>query len=158
MATARAHHYRFAHRLLPQVTASFGPRLLDEPPPAGLDTALTRMWTRLGTELPPDAAALPADGLHGQRLEHAGHDVLLIAFPTPIAPPEAHFAAIVRAAPATPCRYLTLELTVDVLTHRTATVLGEWTADGHLNFGAGPADPPTPDAFLTALERLLAAR
>lgn len=154
MADARAHHYRFAHQLLPQFARDAGHRVLDGTPPGDVTPNLVRMWTGFGESLPA-ADRLPADGLTAQRLTYGGIDLLLVTLPAPAAPPEAYYAAIARAQGSTECRYFTLEHTVDVLTGNSATMYGGWSERGHLNYGPGPETPGV-DAFLAKLTQLTA--
>ncbi|MFJ8043894.1 hypothetical protein ACIRBX_25670 [Kitasatospora sp. NPDC096147] len=154
MAELRAHHYRFAHRVMPRAAVDFGPTMLAEPPAHGVQRSLESLWDGFGGTLPPEDR-LPSDGLSGQHVDRAGHRLLLVTLPEPIAAAEAHFVAVVQVRGEEACRFLTLERSESPVDGSVGTVLGEWSAEGHVNFGAGPA--PRPELFLSAIDALLGA-
>jgi hypothetical protein len=147
---SRRHHYLFAHRVLPSTALRFGADLVS----AGRDgqLALDSAWDRVGQDLPEDER-LPSAGLAVSHHHIDEHDVLLVTFPPPVGPPEAHFAAIALSTRDGQVRYITLERGLIPLNDTQYTVLGEWTDDAHLNLGSGPQ--PQPDAFLSALRLVL---
>jgi hypothetical protein len=145
----RPHHYQYAHRALPSVVRHSGLEIVQAAAGRDITPALQALWSEVGDQLPED-----------QRLDPAG---LTVAYepgpPAPLVivtmPPahhmvEAHFAAIVAVADQ--ARYLVLEESWSPVADK-ATVLGEWTAEGHLNLGSGP--PPQRDAFLAAVRALV---
>jgi hypothetical protein len=148
----RPHHYEFAHRALPGI--AFSPRV-DLAALAGaarLDSALHATWAAVG-ERCAGADRLPDDGLHGELADAAGKPAVLVTFPAANHAAEAFFAVIAPLDPPESRRYLTLELSWNVVSGRPATVIGEWRAGSHFNLGPGPeADKP---AFLASVQRLL---
>jgi hypothetical protein len=109
----------------------------------------------------------PPHGLEASTVQVLeGYLVRVICFPRAEEVAENHFAAVAYRparrgllfwghAPAS-LRYLALELGRTVPEGKHATVLGEWTPDGHLNYGKGPE--PTVDNFLEAIRPILARR
>lgn len=104
------------------------------------------------------------DGLEASDIrEIEGYFVRIFRFPTPSRVAENHFAAIAyrperrllfwKGAPAS-LRYVTLEYGESILDGRIMTVLGEWTAETHVNYGEGPE--PTVENFSSALPAILA--
>ena len=145
----RPHHYEFAHRALPAVAARFAADVAAWRT-GDLDGLLRHLWAEAGERLPePDR--LDPDGLRGEVVEVAGHDAILVTLPPATSTAEAHFVALVAAAPP---RVVTLEYTLNV-DDSVATVLGEWHGGGHVNRGEGP--PPDRDAFLAVVAGLLDA-
>jgi hypothetical protein len=148
----RPHHYEFAHRALLRMAVS--PRV-DLAALAGagrLDSALRATWAAVG-ERHAEADRLPDDGLHGELVEVAGHPAVLVTFPVANHVAEAFFALVAPLDPPESRRYLTLELSWNVVTGRPTTVIGEWRAGSHFNLGEGPeAAKP---AFLVRMQRLL---
>lgn len=152
-AGPRAHHYRYAHRLLAGLARDLGPQMLDHEPDAGFTGGLTQLWDGYGERL-PEEERLPADGLSAELVRRDGYRALVVVLPPAVAPSEAHLVAVVQVGEAEQCRYLTLEHGVSPIDRQPYTVLGEWTADGsHLNLGPGPAADP--EAFIAAVERIL---
>jgi hypothetical protein len=149
----RPHHYRFAHRRLPQIM------LNPDVDPAAMDVsgrlhpALLASWAAVGGEL-AEADRLAPDGLAAARVRVDGREVVLVTLPPALGPAEAHFVALIGAADGTR-RYFTLERSV-AFDGRAATVLGEWAVAGHVNFGAGPA--PDGPAFVGAALALAPGR
>ncbi|WP_285737382.1 hypothetical protein [Kitasatospora phosalacinea] len=128
--------------------------MLDHEPTAGFTGGLTAIWQGYGEKL-SESERLPADGLSADLVQGDGYRALFVVLPPAGAPSEAHFVAVVQAAGAEGCRYLTLEHGVSPVDGQAYTVLGEWTADGrHLNLGSGPAAEP--GDFLAAVGRVLA--
>lgn len=143
----RVHHYSFAHRLLPGLVLRGRTNFHELASRALLDQLLRAWWQEIGQSLPPDDR-LPDDGL-GSELANAGNvPVLVVTMPAARHAAEAHFVAVTPHADPDAWRCLTLEHSW-TLDDQPATVLGEWTATGHVNYGDGP--PPERRAFLTAL-------
>jgi len=115
--------------------------------------ALDGFWDQVGQTLPEDER-LPSAGLAVSDHHIDDSDVLLVTFPAPVGPPEAHFAAIALSTHDGRVRYITLERGLIPADGTRYTVLCEWTDEHHVNLGAGPE--PEPDAFLSALRPILA--
>lgn len=139
----RPQHYEFAHRALPAIAG----RVMRDLPAVrhDLDAMLRFMWGKAGERV-ADAPAGSVEGLHGEVVEVAGREVVLVTLPPAEHATEAHFVAIV---PGDPPRVFTLEHTWHVPDDAPGTVLGEWTEERHVNYGDGPE--PEADAFLTAV-------
>ena len=59
---------------------------------------------------------------------------VLLSFPAPVEPPECYFVLVIRAGDS--FRYVTLEMTEDILGMGSKSVVGEWTSEGsHRNLG-----------------------
>src|SRR5262245_32045281 len=122
MAEPRRHHYRFAHRELPSAVFHFGDRMVT----AGRGFAARGRTTTGGR---------PGGGIPPVRR----HEILLVSFPQPTSPGEAHFAVVFLSRAGAPARYFTVEYARSPMTDVQYTVLAEWTQDGnHLNYGPGP--------------------
>lgn len=114
-----------------------------------------------------DPQRRPADGLEASVIrEVEGYLVRVIGFPHPAEIAENHFAAVAyrparrgllfwKREPAC-LRYLALEFGRTFPQGAEKTVLGEWTADAHVNYGDGP--DPTVDDFIEAIRPILANR
>jgi hypothetical protein len=153
MLGSRPHHYQFAHIALPRMAEKVGHSLLDTPPPEGLTALLVAAWGETGDRLPAEDRLI-GDGLSGEVFDIDGHRMLVVTMPPPLHPPEAYLAALVRPAgsdSSTGLRCFTLELGTGPEVQ--PTVIGEWVAGGHRNYGPGPE--PTVDAFVAALDKLL---
>jgi len=148
---ARRHHYLFAHRALPGTALRHGADLVAAVRDGRL--ALDGFWDQVGQTLPEDER-LPSAGLAVSDHHIDDSDVLLVTFPAPVGPPEAHFAAIALSTHDGRVRYITLERGLIPADGTRYTVLCEWTDEHHVNLGAGPE--PEPDAFLSALRPILA--
>jgi hypothetical protein len=148
---ARRHHYLFAHRALPGTVLRHGADLVAAVRDGRL--ALDGFWDQVGQTLPEDER-LPSAGLAVSDHHIDDSDVLLVTFPVPVGPPEAHFAAIALSTHDGRVRYITLERGLIPADGTRYTVLCEWTGEHHVNLGAGPE--PEPDAFLSALRPILA--
>jgi hypothetical protein len=148
----RAHHYDFAHRMLPALARRGRIGFLTAPTQARLDEFLQNLWQSVGQHHPAEDR-LPGDGLRAEVTIAGSIPVLLIIMPPACHGAEAHFVAITAGAAPGTWRCLTLEHTW-TREDKPATVLAEWTADGrHVSYGPGPA--PNRPALLAALARLL---
>ena len=147
----RAHHYEFAHRLLPRLTLRPDVELHWLATQDRLVPALLSSWAGIAQRLPAPEQ-LAADGLDAELVDVEGTQVLLITMPPAEHSVEAHFVAVAPCEPAAARRYLALahSWTTD---GEPATVIGEWTPAGHGNLGPGPA--PTREAFLDTVQMLL---
>ena len=141
-------HYLYAHRILPQLLWQGDSILgiLVNPENQGF---LGDQWDRVLSSF----RCTPCRGR--EQLRYSTHWIggdnlaIVISMPPPLEVADAHLVAI-TSSPV--LRYVTLELGEDDA-GRPRTVLGEWTPDGHRNFGDGPA--PDPVQFLQAVCRLL---
>jgi len=143
----RVHHYSFGHRLLPGLVLRGRTDFHELASRALLDQLLCGWWQELGQSLPAEER-LPHDGLRSELANAGNVTVLLVTMPAACHAAEAHFVAVAPGPEPDAWRCFTLEQawTVD---DQPATVLAEWTASGHVNYGDGP--PPEPQAFLEAL-------
>jgi hypothetical protein len=139
----RPHHYEFAHRALPAVIMRTGPRFVHLAAERDLYPGLRGLWDQVGERL-PEADRLAPDGLHAEYRHHPDARLVLVTMPQARHMVEVHFAVI--AAIGDTVRYLTLEESWSPVRERD-TVIGEWTEQGHLNFGPGPV-PPDKELFL----------
>ncbi|RMG17371.1 MAG: hypothetical protein D6731_04230 [Planctomycetota bacterium] len=161
----RTHHYVFAHRVLPEVAFQDPRRILCLFASCEASNFLVDLWDEVGRACP---CHLPAEGLGVSLEEVPGLDepVVLIRFPDPEIPPEAHFLALVPWTerrflglwPRPTLRCFTLEQGIR-LGGGLRTVLCEWSPEkkgeglNHTNYGDGPA--PQRRAFLERLGALL---
>lgn len=115
-----------------------------------LDQLLLTWWRDVGDGLPAEER-LPHDGLQAGLASAGAVPVVLVTMPEARHAAEAHFVALTPAAESGAWRCFTLEHTW-TFDDQSGTVLGEWTAKGHVNYGGGPA--PARQAFLSALQSL----
>lgn len=156
MTDPRPHHYRFVHRELARQVLEFGPRVATPTPDGGsLLPVVTQIWDDLGASLPPEDR-LPGHGLDCRHLSVDGHHMLLVTLPTPTGATEAHFVAAVQPQGSRVVRYVTLEHAFSPFDGSPGTVLGEWTAESHLNHGPGPS--PVAELFVAAVVQLVTPR
>jgi hypothetical protein len=141
-------HYLFAHRILPHLLWQ-GDSVLGILANPENQQFLGEQWDRV----PGVFECRPSRGR--ERLAYTTHWVggdnltVVVTLPPPTDVAEAHLVAITTSPVL---RYLTLELGEDDR-GGARTVLGEWTPDGHGNFGDGP--PPEKMPFLQAVCALL---
>ncbi len=153
-AGPRDQHYLFAHRVVRDIffkdPLSFLAFLASPEGPG----KLRGLWDAIGEDCAKQSGtpALSADGLRVHTVRIAGYPAAVIELPEPRGITEAHFvAAILLVDPAAErlpekpsARYLTLEKGFH-LEGGERTVLCEWAAEAHLNYGDGP--PAELDAF-----------
>ncbi|MBV1850070.1 hypothetical protein [Catellatospora tritici] len=144
----RPHHYEFAHRALPSIVRRFGAALVHNAASRELTPALLELWSEAGSRVPTEARLAP-DGLSAAYEPDPQVPMVVITMPPARHMVEAHFAAIVASGDQT--RYLVLEESWSPGSDR-ATVLGEWTSEGHYNLGPGPE--PQRAAFIEAVRVL----
>ncbi|UGT54377.1 hypothetical protein [Nocardia asteroides] len=156
MAEPRTHHYQFAHQVLPTLAQRLGARMVTDEPPLGYTEQLKGLWDSIGERLPAEDR-LPSAGITGHRVDAEGLRLLLVELPTPAAPAEAHFVAVVLPENSDDVRVFTLErATFQPADREDATMLGSWSDRSHFNLGPGPH--PEPTAFIAAIHAKLAAR
>ena len=150
---ARRLHYQFAHQTLrhiaqkhPADLAMFSRRL-------GFVQGLTNVWDAMKAQFPVEER-LSSEGLAAHSTADGGRTVVVVTMPPAEHTGEAYFVALaIRWASLE--RYITLEHSWN-LDDSPCTVMGEWTADKHLNLGSGPdADLP---AFCECVAQLLDER
>ncbi len=117
-----------------------------------MDQALLKTWAHVAEQL-PESEQLPATGLTASLHQEEFGEIVLVTMPPAEHVTEAHFAAVVLPKKSKGTRYIVLEHSWS-LSDEPATVLGEWTQEGHLNLGAGPS--PSVSGFLSAVRRLAA--
>jgi hypothetical protein len=147
----RPHHYEYAHRVLPSIVRRIGPGFVADEPGRDLTAALVGLWSDVGQRLPEEQRLDPA-GLAAQHVQGTP-PMLAITMPAAVHMVEAHYIVIAADGDAT--RYFVLEESWAPDRPR-ATVIGEWTADGHYNLGPGP--DPDRDTFVHVVRGLLAGR
>jgi hypothetical protein len=146
--------YEFTFQVLPQILLSPNVDLVAMAESGRLRTALQQTWASLA-ERHGHLSQLENDDLTYETREIAGHPSLVVTMPTPRRPPMAYFVAVTPIEPADRRRYLTLEMSWDVVHRRQDTVVGAWSPEeGHLNLGTGPS--PTVGAFAAHLTQILA--
>ena len=160
-------HYAFAHLALRHAALGDPPGFLSllASPRADrwLEALLTDVEIRCGRP-----AGFAAGDATVHRVRVAARPCAVVELPPPTEATEAHFVALVLltdlaaldpgADPASidwRARFFTLESGFVFPGEPPRTVLGEWTATSHANYGDGP--PPELDAFLAALEARLDA-
>lgn len=153
----RPHHYHFAHGYLRRLVLESPIDFMGLAADGSLDARLSLSWQSVGARF-ADAERLPADGLSSAVASIGETTIVVVTMPPAQHVTEVHYAAIVPAATIRGSevarRYLVLEHSWN-LDDSPATVLGEWTTEGHhVNFGDGPR--PQAAAFVAAVERLLA--
>ena len=161
----RPHHYAFAHDHLPAILWRDPERLLfalfEASDPFRENHLFTR-WQVVGERFAP-VERLEAEGLSCSIHALAnGFQTAVITLPEARGPAEAQMVAIVYRRPRRQMvfwkteaviRYVTLELGHDRAANEWLNVLCEWTRDGHINYGEGPATDVT--EFLGAIQELL---
>lgn len=162
----RAHHYSFAHHVLPEV-ARRGP-IEFALAMAGVDARerLERIWRDLGDSLAAAGrgAPLPAAGLDVWSFAILDRPLVLVRLPEPAAATECHFVAVVLDAMPTPDQVEGREappgmrcFTLEAAEPGSRTVLCEWNGEQHhIGYGDGPEAEPA--AFVRAVEDLLGSR
>jgi hypothetical protein len=150
-------HYQFAHRFLPKYVHDDPYRFFRPICPEAPTLFIHMTW---------DMFLHMAGLIRGHRLRRvsdltmslqqlAGHLVALIEMPTPEAPNEAFFVAVVLLADSAPpeprptnvsARVFTLEAEHKETAVAGEAIVGEWASDGtHLNYGRNPCNR---EAFL----------
>jgi hypothetical protein len=131
---------------------------------AEANEVLRELWSDVAQAV-DEADRRPPDGLEVAAIKEVeGYFVCVISFPHAAEVAENHFAAVayrparrgfflLKGEPAS-LRYLALEFGRTFPEGKETTVLGEWTAEGHLNYCDGPE--PTVDNFLEAVQPILA--
>jgi hypothetical protein len=145
----RPHHYQFAHRALPSSVHRFGVGLVTSAAHRELSPALLTLWSEVGSRLPDEQRLDPA-GLTAVYTADSLAPMVMVTMPPARYMVEAHFAAIVALGDQ--ARYLVLEESWSP-NRVQATVIGEWTTDGHFNLGPGPA--PEREGFAHAVRALI---
>ena len=151
----RRDHYLFAHHVLRELFFIAPEALLTDLTGRDEQRVLARIWDQAAEDLPRHIRT-PVALFETRHLRVAGRTATLIRLPTPVAPPEAHFVALIAASEPDEARYFTLERTAaaDAEPPDEMAVLGEWLDDGRRrSYGPRPAEC---EAFVQAIERELA--
>jgi hypothetical protein len=156
---ARAHHYLFAHRMMPTIFFQDPEKFIGTLNEHGMPF-LRFLWDRAGQVLEP-ALMLPGDGLDYQtRGLEDGTRIVAISLPAPQAITEAYFVALVYRPVMLQheaiARCFTLEYGRSVFNDQPRTVLCEWSGSSHLNYGDGPE--PTAEAFIASISDKLVGK
>ena len=154
----REHHYVFAHYTLRELCeqdpfAFFAIVTSPEQP-----KLLARLWALTAVRVGKPIVDINLAQLSVTTGNVQGCPVVIFKMPDPKAMTEAHFVAVLLTnspvpegqARQAPFRYFTLE----ERGNSDGTALCEWDADGHHNFGDGPA--ATVEDFIGAVERKIA--
>jgi hypothetical protein len=148
----RTQHYRFAHRELLAAARRLAARMPDLARSGRLNDTLARTWDRAGQAV-PTAERLPREGLAASLHSVQNREIVLVTMPKAEHAAEAHFVAIVLSDGRL-ADYYVLEHGWTVR-DEPRTVICKWDERGHANLGNGP--PADPDAFLDAVEKLVAS-
>ncbi len=146
---ARLQHYLFAHRVLPDLFSRDPLQMLAALKGPDGPERLRRLWEEVGKGAPPEERVAP-DGLTCSDHELSRGlwcPTLVVVMPPTANVGEAILAAAVLAGGP---RYFTLEHGLALPEGAPRTVLCEWRAGSHLNYGDGP--PADVTAFLQAVE------
>lgn len=150
----RAHHYIFAHQVMPRRVHRYGCDFINFLDPEFSPNWLPRLWEEAGNQVAVEDRIL-MDGLASFTRRVDDYFIAIVTLPEARSMTEAHLAAIVCGPlpPGTeklprrgrkdspdwiPTQYFTLEYGSCNSGHRT--VFCSWTKDGsHHNYGTGPA-------------------
>ena len=145
-------HYLFCHRILPQmIQTTGGSEIWEILKSDKADAFLEFVWNQISQK--DGVKWLDPKGLCGSTFQADSLELIIITLPQPTATPEAYFVAVARHPKDHPSdlRYFTLEASfVDDLPRRT--VFGEWTKNGHINYGSGPE--PDVQAFISRIRQI----
>lgn len=157
----RQHHYEFAHRFLPHMCfrGGMGAETLRSMATDKAGELLRHGWGSAASVVEP-ADRLPPDGLKARLIEpREGLTLAVVQLPQARRMVEALYVAGVYQPGG--FRFVTLELSVDIVSQRPRTVLGEWMPGRqgpeapltHVNWGNGP--PDSREAFVRAAVRVI---
>lgn len=163
----RCDHYSFTHLVLRQAAFDDPMRCVSTLGSPGCDDYLVQLWDEVEKtcEHYKQPVELSPSDIMVHRLRIGDHPCALVEMPTPAAPGEAFYVALVvnlnvsdrsRGFADRPLRYITLEETGrggGALT----TVLAEWTGpDSKIQHGPGP--DPSIDEFMARVTELITER
>ena len=143
----RPHYYQFAHLVLRSMLFHDVEIFRGAALAGKADGGLQKLWANIARE---GGAGADADlPVTSTLYDCGGRTIVLITPPRAEHIAEAHYIAVIvdRQDPEF-VRYVVLEHSWDVTGH-PRTVLGEWTAEGHINYGDGPE--PGSEAFLAVV-------
>lgn len=156
----RQHHYEFAHRFLPHMCfkGGMGAETLRQMAADKAGELLKHGWGSAGSVVAAPER-LPSDGLKARLVEpREGLSLAVVQLPQARRMVEALYVAGVYQG--TSFRFVTLELSVDIVSQTPRTVLGEWIPGkgqsgglSHVNWGNGP--PDSREAFIRAAVRVI---
>ncbi len=134
----RSHHYLFTHVGLRDAALDIGPGLVRVAAVGRLMEGLRILWDDIGGQLPEEERQ-SGEGLAAFYYDFGEYEMAVVAPPPPEHITEAYLAVVVVPAGAVtgPARYFLLEHAWTV-EDEPATVLTEWTREGHVNLGEGP--------------------
>jgi hypothetical protein len=169
MTEARAHHYVFAHQLLPSLAFENPLEFMASMWSDDANERLLELWNQVGNLVMGrgDGEILASECLEVRANLVAGRPCAVVKLPPPQGVLECFYvAALLESIPTTDqsegrvsppaLMYFTLELGWDVgRSWGSRTVLGEWRRDAHLNHGNGPSPAAIPflEAVLAILDR-----
>jgi hypothetical protein len=163
---SRAHHYNFAHRVLPGLLWANPFLFLETLYGDHASGFLFTLWFQASKGLDEGDVMLPSEELRRDLFDlKGGYHAAVVSLPEPKFLTEAYMVAIVfrpekkrLLLPKLPpvFRYFTLEYGLCDGMQTVRTVLCEWTQAVHGNYGTGPL--ANPKAFIGAIESLLAKR
>jgi hypothetical protein len=139
----RAHHYLFAHQVLPSMVWDQGIKFIYRCKELD-NNQWVEIWDDLGKPLEDTEgeSSVSSEGLSAKYIESEKYIGIAITFPEPLHPPEAYFAYIVSKRPSffsfrNKVRYFTLELMQSFKLNSRLVVICEWENGVHRNYGEG---------------------
>ena len=150
---ARRVHYQFAHQTLRRIAQKYPADFAMFSRGLGLVQRLTNVWDAMQARFPVEER-LSSEGLAVHSTADGGRTVVVVTMPPADHIGEAYFVALVIRW-ASLERYITLEHSWN-LDDSPCTVMGEWTAETHLNLGSGPVADL--QAFCESVEQRLDER
>lgn len=156
----RHHHYLFAHRILPALAREDAEVFFENLSSDRAADYLRDLWHRTGEDFAPQELIAPV-GLRAEVTEVGDISLAIIILPPPVGVTEAFFTGASLASghyslsneETEGLRYFTLEVGFTLPGDIPRTVFGEWTLQGHVNYGDGPE--PTVVAFTERILREL---
>ncbi len=152
----RPHHYEVAHRILPSLMLDPRSDLAQAQATGRLEPALRAVWQEAGRRHRQSDRVDP-EGLRCELVEMDSGVGVLVVLPQALRTAEAIAVLVSPLDPATARRYFTLEYSID-LAGTPCAVLGEWSAEGHRNYGDVAGSPDVDPAGPAELLREFVAR
>lgn len=149
----RNNHYAFAHRVLRSFATEHPSQFFDRLASGPAPRFISWLWKQTEQLTGEALGDIDTSQTHVTPCLIANRQAVVIELPTPIYAAEAFHVVVTQESPS-PSRYFVLELGKRS-DGELRTVLCEWAADSHQNYGDGP--PPNIDVVIAAIgERLLA--